>query len=137
MPRNLNYRLCRKLDLLITIWFNKHWGISKLVLKWEPNKVEVRAGVKRGYSIAMVISGMGKKRHFIFYWCLLGIYILHDTITKAIKLCKSVGLDVWLQKKEWLRVIIVLSPPKFHVALFLCSDSFSQDGYIVSFVTQN
>lgn len=27
-------------------------------------------------------------------------------------------------------------PPKFHVALFLCSDSFSQDGYIVSFVTQ-
>ena len=136
MPRNLNYRLCRKLDVLITIWFNKHWGIFKLVLKWEPDKVEVRAGVPRGYSIAMVISGMGKKRHFIVYWCLLGIYILHDTITKAIKLCKSVGLDVWLQKKEWLRVI-VLSPPKFHVALFLCTDSFSQDGYIVSFVTQN
>ena len=136
MPRNLNYRLCRKLDVLITIWFNKHWGIFKLVLKWEPDKVEVRAGIPRGYSIAMVISGMGKKRHFIVYWCLLGIYILHDTITKAIKLCKSVGLDVWLQKKEWLRVI-VLSPPKFHVALFLCTDSFSQDGYIVSFVTQN
>ena len=145
MPRNLNYRLCRKLDVLITIWFNKHWGISKLVLKWEPNKVEVRAGVPRGYSIAMVISGMGKKRHFIVYWCLVGIYILHDTITKAIKLCKSVGLDVWLQKKEWLRVIITFSknnnyycskPPKFQ-ALFLCSDSFSQDGYIVSFVTQN
>ena len=133
MPRNLNYRLCRKLDVLITIWFNKHWGIFKLVLKWEPDKVEVRAGVPRGYSIAMVISGKGKKRHFIVYWCLLGIYILHDTITIA---SKSVGLDVWLQKKEWLRVI-VLSPPKFHVALFLCTDSFSQDGYIVSFVTQN
>ena len=136
MPRNLNYRLCRKLDVLITIWFNKHWGISKLVLKWEPNKVEVRAGVPRGYSIANGNIWYGEKRHFIVYWCLLGIYILHDTITKAIKLCKSVGLDVWLQKKEWLRVI-VLSPPKFHVALFLCTDSFSQDGYIVSFVTQN